>query len=42
MNDSGLCELRPLDVVNSSTLWMMSMILGLEPKVLNIMNNSRV
>ena len=42
MNDSGSRELRPLDAMNNSRLWIILMILGFEHKVLNVMNNSRL
>ena len=42
MNDSGSCELKPLDAINSSGLLMKLMILGHEPMTLNAMNNSRL
>ena len=42
MNNSRLRDLRPLDAMYSSTLWMMSIILSLNPKVLNVINNSGV
>ena len=40
MNDLESCELRPLDAINSSRLWMILMILGCEPMAINAMNNS--
>ena len=40
MNDSVSHDLRPLDVLNSLGLRIISMILGHEPLSLNAMNNS--
>ena len=40
MNESGSKELRPLDAMTSSRLWMILMILGCEPIALNAMNIS--
>ena len=40
MNESGSKELRPLDAMTSSGLWMILMILGCEPIALNAMNIS--
>ena len=40
MNDLESYELRPLDAINNSGLWMIWLILGREPMVPNSMNNS--
>ena len=42
MNKSESCELKPLGARNSLGLWMIWMILGREPKDLNVMNQSRL
>ena len=39
MNNSGSRELRPLNAMNNSGLWIIWMILGFEDKTLNVMNN---
>ena len=39
MNDLRSCKLKPLGAMNSSWLWMIRMILGHEPKALNVMNS---
>ena len=39
MKDLESCELKPLDAINSSGLWMILMILGCEPMALNAMNS---
>ena len=39
MNDFRSCKLKPLSAMNSSWLLMIWMILGHEPKALNVMNN---
>ena len=40
MNDLRSYELKPLDAMNSSGLWITQMILTHEPMVLNVMNSS--
>ena len=42
MNNSGFYELRPLDAMNNIGLWMIQMIVGIEPMTLNVMNNSKL
>ena len=39
MNDSRSSELKPLDVVNNSRLWLTWMTMGCELKALNAMNS---
>ena len=39
-NNLRSCKLKPLGAMNSSWLWMIRMILGHEPKALNVMNSS--
>ena len=39
MNDLGSRELKPLDVMNNSGLWMIWKILGHELEALETMNN---
>ena len=41
MDDLGSRELRPLDAMSSSRLWMIGMILHHELRVVDDMNNSR-
>ena len=40
MNNSGCYELRPLDAMKNIGLRVICMILGHEPMILNVMNNS--
>ena len=40
MNNLGSYELRPLDSMNNIGLRMIQIILGHEPMILNVMNNS--
>ena len=42
MNHSVSYDLRPLDILNSSVLRIISIILGHEPMILNAMNTSRL
>ena len=39
MNDLGSYEVRPLDEMNNSRVWMINSILGHELKALDVMNS---
>ena len=42
MNDSGSHEIKPLDSMDNSGLWMTWMTLGHKIKALNVLNNTEV